>query len=200
MEEYPGNSFINEEKRPGRVVSGVVSQRKTPILDQIVHSDTARSIWQYIVWDVLVPAVKNTLSDIVTNSLDMALFGSDSRGKRSNRLRRSNDRTFVSYSEYYGQRTGRQFESSERRIGKGRHRFDEIIFETRDDAETLLGTLVEMIDQYSLATVADFYSAAGLESQYTDRNYGWESLDRASVRPVRGGFIIEMPKPVLLDN
>jgi len=202
MEEYPSNSIL-KEKRTERVISGGVSQRKAPILDRVVNGETTHAIWHYIIWDVLIPALKNTVSDMVTNGLDMALFGSDSsRSRRSKRLTRDRDKTFVSYSDYYDRdrRTSRrtQSEGSNLRIGN-RHHFEEMIFDTRSDAEEVLSTLIELIDQYSIATVADFYDAAGLSSQYTDRNYGWDSLSQAFVRPIRGGFVIELPRPLLID-
>lgn len=207
MEEYQSNSILktdSEEKKVRRVISGKVSQRKTPILDKVINGDTTKAIFDYIVWDILVPAFKNTLSDIVTNGMDMALFGeSSSRSRRSNRLQRSKDRTYVSYSEYYDRdrqpRSGRLDRESVISRPNSRHRFEDVVFDTRADAEEVLSTLAELIDQYDFATVADFFDASGLESKYTDRNYGWDKLDSGFVRPIRGGFVLDLPKPLLIN-
>lgn len=205
---YPGNSILpkeeKEELRPKteKVIVGGI--RKPPLLDRIVRAETTRAIAEYVIWEVLVPAVKTALSDIVTNGMDIALYGADSSRARhtsSSRLRRDRDRTFVSYSDYYDRDKRRRDRPEREResLFAPRHRFEEIIYESRSDAEEVLSTLIELIDQYEIATVADLLDASGTSSQYTDRNYGWDSLNKAYVRPVRGGFIIELPKPILIE-
>lgn len=211
--KYPGNSIIAErveteipeKKRVTRVVQGTVTMRKPPLLERIVAGETTRNIVEYIIWDVLIPAAKSTFSDIVTNSIDMALYGED-RGRRSyggSRLKRDRDRTYVSYGSMYDRsrnpRTPRDVERPQIRRTNNRHHFDEIILETRSDAEEVLSTLIELVDLYGISTVGDFYEAVGLGGEYTDRRYGWYTLDTSTVIPVRGGFILNLPKPNLID-
>jgi len=206
--KYPGNSIIDEpekkEKRVTRVVQGTVTMRKQPLIERLVSGETTKNIIEYIIWDVLIPAAKSTVSDIVTHSIDMALYGEE-RGRRSSssRLRRDRDRTFVSYGAMYDRPRGssrslREERPTMRRTNN-RHRFEEIILETRSDAEEVLSTLIELVDMYGIATVGDFYEAVGLGGEYTDRRYGWETLDTATVIPVRGGFILNLPGPILID-
>lgn len=201
-EDFPSNSIVKTEpaKKEGRVVKGVVRQRKAPFLDRIFGGETAKSIGEYIIWDVLIPAAKSTFSDIVSNTIEMALYG-ETGAKRSNRLRRDRDRTIVSYNSMYNKRSsGRSSERSrEPRRVQNRHRFDGVVIESRVDAEEVLSTLIDFIEQYEMATVADFYDACGLSSEYTDRRFGWEDLHNASVHPVRGGYIIDLPKPHPID-
>ena len=204
--KYPANSIIPEpkkEKEIKRVVSGTVRKRKAPVLDRIFGGETGRNIVEYILWDVLVPAAKSTISDIVTNSIEMALYGTTDSRSRS--LRRDRDRTYVSYnrmSDPPRRRSSRYSRRDEpRRESRMRttHRFDEIVLDRRSDAEEVLSVLIELIETYDIATVGDFYDALGMSSDYTDRRYGWESLDMASIRPVRGGYIFDMPKPYPIE-
>lgn len=194
-EDFPGNSILKPEKKVSRVTKGTVHQRKKPILDRIFGGETAQGIVEYVLYEVLIPAAKSTISDIVSNTIEMALYGET--GKRSSRLRRDRDVTHVSYNSIYDGRKSRSRSSSRR--PRSRHRFDDIVIEKRVDAEEVLSTMVDQIDLYELVTVADFYEACGIQSEYTDQNYGWESLREASIRPVRGGYILDLPDPYPLD-
>lgn len=203
-ENFPANP-IKPKEEPARkvqkVVKGGIYQRKEPILYQIFGGETANNIATYILWDVLIPAIKSTLSDMITNSVDMLFYGEGSRsGRSTSRVRRDRDRSYVSYNSLYDNRRPRR-ESSGRSIkrNRDRHRFDDIIFDNRTDAEEVLTTLVELVDQYDLATVEDFYDAAGLQAEYTDGKYGWDDLREAMVRSVRGGYILSLPTPLPID-
>ena len=57
----------------------------------------------------------------------------------------------------------------------------------------------ELIDNYGMATVADFYDLAGLTGEYTSNNYGWTNIRSAEVVRARDGYIIKMPKAMPID-
>lgn len=196
--DFPCNSIVPEPKKEiKRVVKGAVRRRKEPLLDRIFGGETAQGIVEYVLWEVLVPAAKSTLSDIVSNTIELALYGDTSR--RSSRLKRDRDRTVVSYNSMYDKRPRRSDKRSNPRPRRDRHRFDDVVVAARVDAEEVLSTLIDLVDQYGLATVGDFYDACGISSEYTDRKYGWESLNEASIHPVRGGYIIDLPKPTPIE-
>lgn len=192
-ENFPGNSIKKpkEEKKVVRVTKGGIHKRKEPLLLRIFGGETAKSIGSYIWWDVIIPATKSTFADAINNSVDMIFYGSESRTK-SSRLRRDKGRSYVGYNSMYNNRSQ---EPERRDRNRANHRFDDVIIETRADAEEVLSTLLELVDQYELCSVADFYEAVGLTSEYTDNKWGWEGLGQASIRPVRGGYILELPQP-----
>lgn len=200
-ENFPGNEINPKpdgEKNVTKVTKGAVRQRKEPLLYRIFGGETARNIATYILWDVIVPAAKSTIADSINNSLDMMFYGDEGgRSGRSNRVRRDKGRSYVSYNSIYDNR--HREPSTRKDRNRGRHRFDDVVIEYRSDAEEVLSTLVELIDQYELCTVKDFYEAVGISSEYTDHKWGWESLGNASIRPVRGGYIIELPAPRPLE-
>ena len=49
----------------------------------------------YIVMDVLVPAIKKAISDIVTNGIDMILYGEAGKSKKNSTASK------VSYQKFY---------------------------------------------------------------------------------------------------
>jgi hypothetical protein len=57
----------------------------------------------------------------------------------------------------------------------------------------------DVIGEYGSVTVADLLEMVSLDSSFTDWKYGWTDLRGSSVKRVRGGYLIVLPKPILLD-
>jgi hypothetical protein len=213
---YPSNSKIKktEGAKPDgkkvikKVVTGTVKQQKPSFGKKVLaflFEDDTRSVGSYIVHDVLVPAAKSMLSDMVGGGLDMLLFGE----RRGNRTRRENGRSYVSYGSYYHSpdrdrdRDREDVRDREKRrvsdIGRARHDFDEILLETRGEAEEVLSNLVDLTLDYGVASVADLYELVGVTTNFVDNKWGWTDLRDAHVDRVRGGYLLKLPQPVSLD-
>lgn len=188
---------IEGRQKLAPVVKGKVTKQKKSIWrrfkESIVGDDT-RSVGDYIIHDVLVPAFKSTVSDMVGGGIEMLLFG-ERRG-RPNTVR-DRGRTYVSYGNYY--RNDRVKRDDDRRTlsrqSRARHDFDDILFETRGEAESVLAHLVDLTIEYNWASVMDFYELSGIETDYTDDGYGWTTLRDAYTDRVRNGYIICFPTP-----
>lgn len=199
---FPSNSKSNKEstrKQVNKVITGTVLRRKKDFLDKlgdVLFGDDTKNVSSYIIWDVLIPAAKNTISDMVTSGIEMLLFGE----RRGSLTRRNKDRSYVSYNSIYSSRErSREHNRDEDHRIRSTHRFDDLIIDTRSEAEEVLSSLVDLIDNYDQATVSDFYDLIGMSSDFTDNKYGWKNLNRATVRRVREGYILELPKPQPLD-
>lgn len=209
---YPGNSKKKKEseeaeprradKKVERVVSGDVTQRKPPLSRRIAETfagDDARSVGGYILFDVIIPAAKSMISDAVSQGIERMLFGTTTRSSsRSSRNRGS--------SGYHKMYNGRNFEGDGgrgdrdlSRRGRATHDFDEIVIETRGEAEEVLDMLGEIIEKYDVATVNDLYDLVGITGTFTDDKWGWVEMLDAHVRPVRGGYLLKLPKPEWLE-
>ena len=74
-------------------------------------------------------------------------------------------------------------------------RCEDIIFQTRQDAEIVLSSMEEVIKQYGVVSLADVYNIAGRGTpSYASYKYGWRSLNNAKVVRCREGYFIEVPK------
>ena len=145
----------------------------------------------YIFSEVLLPAAKKLVSDIVTNGIDMLLYG-EIKNKKGNSSK-------VSYSRYYDDRRDR---SRDYRSPVVRNNFDydEIIFETRGDAEAVLDAMYDILNQYKVVSVAELYDLASITTHnYTCNNYGWIDLRGSSVVRVRDGYILKLPRALAID-
>lgn len=202
MPEYPDNSDRSKAEvvmTPKKVVSGKVVRRKKSALkragESVIEED-GRAIGSYLLFDVLIPAAKDTLYSLMTSGLDMALWGGaqGSAGAPYRPYRGS----YTAYNKYSSSNTRHKPSVSSR--ARKTLNFDDIILETRGDAEQVLDYLFERIDSYDVATVADLYDAVEVTSDYTDTKYGWYDLSDAYVKRCRDGYQLILPKAEQLDR
>lgn len=187
-----------EDVKIKKVVSGKTVQKKKSFWKKLGETFTPEdmdSVVSYVIWDVLIPAAKDTLSDMVDGVKDMVLYGESTRGRSG--AKRDKNKTYVSYSSYYNrekERTGRPTET-----GRRRRSFDDIVYQSRSDAMDVLQNMVERCEEYNEASVADLYQLSDLPSNYTDERWGWRSLSKAEVGKIREGWVLILPKPEQLD-
>ena len=197
--EYPSNSEkskhievdpIREKKVDQIVKSPVIRQKKSlgQKFSEAFLGDDTRSVGDYILHDVLIPAAKATLSDMVGGGIEMLLFGE--RRSRGSTIYRDRDRSYVPYNKLSRSRDDRE----PIRINRSRSDLDEIIIESRGEAEEVLDNLVELIKEYNVVSVADYYDMVGIESNFTDNKYGWTNLRDATVERGRRGYYIRLPR------
>jgi len=204
---FPSNSKTSrqksanapEDKKLQKVVTGTVKKQKRGFGKKIAETfleDDTKSVGEYILHDVLIPAAKAMISDMVGGGIEMLLFGE--KRNRSSSIRRDGGRSYTSYGSYYKSTDRDRDRRDERRdmsrTARARHDFDEIVLETRGEAEEVLSHLVDLCIDYGMASVADLYDLVGITSQFTDNNYGWTDLRNASVSRVRGGYLINLPR------
>lgn len=200
MAEYISNSHKSkaEENKPEKniqkVVTGSVKTKKNEgrkLLGMFISED-AGDVKSYVVMDVLIPAIKKAISDIVTDGIEMILYGE--KGRKSSA--RSSDR--VSYRSYYSDSSRRDRDRDDYHSSR-RFDYDDIIFNSRGDAELVRERMVEVIDHYGFVTVADMYDMAELTAPYTASKYGWTNIRTAEVIRVRDGYILKLPKAMPID-
>ena len=162
-------------------------------------SEDTRTVKNYILWDVIVPAIKNTLADVVIGGIEMVLFGS-SRGSR-NRTQRGGA-TRVSYTDYYeGPSNGESNSRVGDRFRDDKYSYSDILLDTRGEAEDVITTMEELIDRYGEATVADLYSLVGVAGRpHTDNKWGWSDKRDLSYRRSGRGYVLDFAKPIYLGN
>ena len=184
----------SEKKKIEPVVKSGAKLRKKNELQKVagsIISEDAKSVKSYILMDVLVPAIKDAIEDIVTNGIRMLLRG-DTSARRSGP---SGGISHISYNKAYDRRDRSSLDRP-----RGVMDFDDLILPTRYEAEEVLRSLDDLIETYRIVSVADMYEAAGIrEFEYTARNYGWKDIRRAEVVHVRNGYWLKMPNVSPID-
>lgn len=202
MNDYKPNSnrFKDEqktkehEKRAEKVVTGKVVTKKKNALNKLAEefiSEDAKNVKSYVFGEVLIPAIKKAVLDIVTDGINMILYG-EAGGSRK---RSTADR--ISYKNYYDRDT--RYSRDTRYNSSTRYSYDDIVLDSRAEAEDVLSRMDELIDAYGLVRVADLYDLVGITGQYTDNKYGWTNIRNAEIVRVRDGYMIKMPRAVSID-
>lgn len=199
--DLPSNSLKNkkepvEKPQQEKIVTGPVVQRKKGLAGKFGGNFLAESgegVLQYVLMEVLLPAAKSTISDVVSMGVERLLYGDQKSRPRSDR-----PGGYTNYSKIAKQAAGYgQHVISQR--GRALHEFDDIVLATRGEAEEVLDRLREIVDVYNVASVADLYDACGITTDFTDNKFGWDDLRSASVRLTRGGYLLSLPRPQPLD-
>lgn len=181
------------EKKIEKIVSGKVKTKKknefTKFADNFISEDL-NNIKSYILVDVLIPTIKNAVSDIVKNGIEMLLFGEVTGRKKNNASR-------VSYRNYYDD--DRSSRTSRQSTSRSTYNYDEIVFDNRGEAEDVLARMDELIDTYEVVSIADLYDLVGMVGNHTDNKYGWTNISSAKILRVRDGYLIKMPRAIPLD-
>lgn len=189
-------SAVPEEKRVQKVVKGPVKTKKNEVrkLADIFISEDVANVKNYIFMDVLVPAIKKAIYDIVTNGIDMFLYGGTGKAKSGS------TGTKVSYRNYYDQKnSGSNYRGSESVKSHNGFEYDDIIFGNRGEAEAVKQQMQAAIVRYGFVTVADLYDMADLPAPYTSQKYGWMDVSGAEATRTRDGYMLKLPRAVPID-
>ena len=184
------------KKKVNKVVNGDVKTRKKTKADEFADDLIAQSMTSVVsdvFTEVLLPSFKNMISDAVKSGIDRLLFGDSSHRTNTN----SNPASKISYSKYYTEQSNYRPEVPVRR--REAYDYNNIIFNSRGDAEAVLMRMDELISKYEVVSVADLYDLAGITGDYTDYKYGWTDIRSARIERIRDGYIIRMPKALPLD-
>lgn len=179
------------EKKVEKVISGSAKAKKkseVKKLTDVFISEDICNVKSYIWNDIIVPIVKKAISETV----DVILYGESGNSKKKSPASR------VSYRSYYEDR-----DDNRRRdygsIRRSNYDYNDIVLENRGDAEEVLIKLDELIDVYGSASIADLYDMVGMSGSYTDNRYGWDKPGVGSVVRVRDGWLLKLPKVIILN-
>lgn len=192
------------EKRVQEVVKSPVKIKKNEMrkLADIFISEDISNVKNYIFMDVLVPAIKKAIYDIVTNGIDMFLYGGAGKA--------SSGGAKVSYRSYYDQKNNNNnapaYRGSEN-TNKTNNAFNyqDLVYRTRPDAELVLKQLQDVIAKYGVATINDLYDSIpdnmmpDVPVPFTTTSYGWMNLNNVKAVRVRDGYVLTLPKAIPVD-
>lgn len=174
----------NVQKIEG-VSARVKKKSNLDILSDNVKEDI-RHMGSFVVTDVLIPAAKRMVMDTV----DAVLYPNG-----GGKYRKRQTAEYVSYDKYSRKRESRDY-GRPRRQECDRN---ELIVDSRGEAEMILDRMEELIDTYGVVSVADMFDLAGVSCDYTANNYGWTNLRNAEPIRVNDGYLLKMPKALPIN-
>lgn len=190
MNDLKPNSMTKPEKKVQPVTTGVVTKRPKTLGQKFAEfffeDMTFKEATRMFINDRLLPDLKDGLYSMFDGFLETMFYGRVKPSQKSGRINGS----YTSYSSY--SKNEKPYRSTANRVANN---FDDIIFESRADADAVLEELCNMCEQYKEVSIGDFYDAARVSRNgFTDNNFGWTSLQGAYVSRGRGGWIVNMPK------
>lgn len=182
-----------DKKEIHKVVTGKTIAKKESVskkFSETFFAESLRNVLRSVWFDGIVPAIKDTFVDSISNATNLMVYGEKRKPKGSNVGK-------ASYASYYKGSSNAPERSTRR--SSDRYAYNEIIFESRGDAQEVKDCLEDIIDRYKMVSIADFYELAGQETSWSDEKYGWFDLDGMTITRDRDGFRIRLPKAEPLD-
>lgn len=176
------------KKKAEKIISGEAKIAKKNVLQKITGAmigGDVDDVGEYIFFDIVIPAVKDT----IIKGVEMILYGESRRPtSRSSR---------TDYHGRYDQNKNSRRDRYNRRIESS---YEDIVIPTRGEAEQILDKMEEYLDEYKQVTVADLYDFAGITSDnFQNNSYGWTDLRTAQIYAVRDGYKLKLPRALPLD-
>lgn len=187
-----------------RITQGEVVVHKKSVgkkfKEMIIEADF-QSTGRHLMMNVLIPAVKATIVSLGTQGIERMVFGDNAA--RGSRWRNPAPRTtYYSYNQPVQRQSyppdpsgpiGRSAPSISGGPRTPRNIREDFICVNKEDADRVLDQMNDIIDSYGVVTVQDVCKMIGWEFEYTDNNWGWDSLADVAIRQVREGFLLDLP-------
>lgn len=192
-------------KSPKKVKKGLIERTVVAL----IGPDGLPAVGRYVTKEIVGPAVKNIIFDSFTNGLRMLVFkddpGQQYRGTYYGGGYANQGRGATNYANRYRQGSSASPRKEDVRdwavdpdqaqpLTNGTILQDWVL-ERQDDAVRVHEALREIAYKYNKVKVANYYELIGVNTVYTDNNFGWgwDDIDRVRIRAVRGGYILELP-------
>lgn len=205
---FPSNSKLSkptqkEKPKLEKAISGEAKFQKksvgTKFKEMLIPANFS-DIKSYAINDILIPSAKAGFMML----MEMMLYNKVSPGRRTFWGGGTDYSRISSSSNYIRDAYGRpviDLKPTQKSTPKQKNvlDIDDILIETRAEAATIISILRERIKDYGVASVGDLYSLLGEKCDYVTENYGWKDLSTAGIKNVRGGFMLDLPRPVYLE-
>lgn len=210
MDDFPSNSrnrpITNPEKptpprieegvKLDQVVTGSVVKRKKSLGRRFMDtffSGNSDGVLGYLLKDVLIPALQDTATRMVSEGIERAVYG-EVRNHRSTVRGNGYHRPHVSYdrpSTIINRPSS--IVSNRRPIQQQSADIGEIVLESKIEAQAVMDKLYETIEEYGSVSVANLNELIGQSSAYTDHRWGWTDLSQMTGKRIQGGYVLLLP-------
>ncbi len=207
MQDFPANSAKvrgsqgqEEPRKVERITSADAEKRKRGVGRQFKEtfiSGSAREAGSYMLTEVVVPAIRDTLFDAIQGGIERLIYGDRVGGG----FRRPSSSAYsgLGHVNYQGMSTSSSKPPPSRTMSqksRSRHDFGDIVIHNRQEAVDVLDRLYDVLSRYGSVPVADLYELTGIASSHTDHQWGWTSLRGAKVSRMRNGsYLLDLPTP-----
>lgn len=200
--DYAGNSKKDRENeakdkgKPEKDIKKVVTQAVTVkkkgfgrrLKDSFIEADV-RTVISYIVSEKVIPGAKNIILDSIYNGFEKMFFPGENRrpGGQHSRI------SYSGISRSIGGSPLRNAPRLERGPRSARQAREEFVIPSKKEAEEILELMNDVIDNYDVVSLADYYEMVDQPISPVDQKWGWAFLGDVGILQVRGGYLIDLP-------
>ena len=186
------HKYNDEQTKLEKVINGNVKIRQKSLgrrfIDTFFNEDR-ESVKEYLFTDVFVPAVKNTIVELITQGINMIFWGETRKTSSVLGSKTSYNRMF-------------RPDSGKSSINHGRTMKDlgDIILDSKGEADRVIDILNDLVNQYGQATVGDLFDLLDetVPGDFTSRDWGWTDLRGARSIRIRDGYLLDLPRCISL--
>lgn len=196
---FPSNSYSSirpaakgqpvTEQMPEKATGTPAKAKKKTLVERIADAfiaTTKDDVKEYVIFDVLIPGLKRGVEEFI----HMVLYN-DKRAGRIAKSRGESRMRRVGYSSIYG--SSRDDEPA--LSTKVRSPYTDLTFDTEADAESVLDSVTDRIEDRGFATLSYFNAVAGVPYDWTQNEWGWHTTVGAKIYQLRSGrWILKMPR------
>ena len=188
-----------ERPRPRGVTSRAVEVKKDTFWDKFKKAwfgENVENAGEFMLFEIGIPAVKATLSDMISNGVEVLLFG-ESSGRHS----RSRTKESSGYTGMYKRERDRERDARDVRRSSTGYIWEQVEPMSQRDCLSVIAEMKDWAYDNEYVTVGellDMMKASNL-ADYSDDNRGWYAEDlkgnACSCYAVRGGYLLDLPRP-----
>lgn len=203
----PNSNKYREQQRKKKdihkVTTGAVKIKKESLGKRVAKGFFAEdidSVLEYLISDNLIPQLKRVFLDGLYEGIGLWLGIGGRKKKNSNG---GTDYASVSSGSYrYGSSTGGSRNSGSISNSNGSANYNNLIFESRNDANDALSSLQELAAEYGSVSISDLYQVVGVsQGQWTDVKFGWnlDLLRTVNIKMTTEGYTLIFPDPISIE-
>lgn len=179
----PGTPATPERKKVGKVISGKAATKPKGELAKFADTFIAgdiRKVKDYLIKDVLVPTIKDTIWTVIAKGSERLLYGESGHAPKKSKL------PYLDYNNLFKQSSAPAQVTTAQ--SNPLHSIDNIFLDDEEDAQKVLATMHAYIAEYGSVSVSELHEFIGEPiGPFTGSNWGWRSLNTASYAPTGDG-------------
>lgn len=158
----------------------------------------------------VITGTLNMFNDAATKSVDKWIYPEGNSPKRTTSKGIGNYQPHTNYATRVYSTSSNESAKPQRETVNTRSSLDvQLVWvDNERDANDIISTLLEEIDNYGKAKVATYYEKVSsvcnvhIPTNFADFKYGWTKEERAGISYFRdrGKYFIDLPKPVNIEN
>lgn len=205
-----GQTQVEQSKKPPESAKGKIHKKTlSDKFNEAFVKEDMKSVGKYLFIEKIVPDFIQMIRDAIFDGITMHFgLGGGRPGSSSKPGGYKDYSTSSTSSNYYYKSSGGSTQKPDvKKKHEGPEDWRDIYFDSKEKAEKAINKLRWYADTYPMATVSNYYDAAGLTpDSFTDNDWGWNAamLEKVSYTRLMQDhelrYYPDLPDPVYIND